>query len=105
MCRKEIIGRHHWRIMLDFLILCYVSNAQYFHNYADQEVSVMLIFMLKYMASENVQKLLFMSSEPTQRRGFSALWWLGRLIHGKLQLFHCTFPFGILPLHSFICSG
>ena len=42
-------------IMLAFFILCYASNAQYFHNYADHEVSIMLTIMLKHMASEHAQ--------------------------------------------------
>ena len=45
----------HWQIMLAFFLLCYASNAQYFHNYADHEVSIMLTIMLKHMASEHAQ--------------------------------------------------
>ena len=41
--------------MLDFFLLCYASNAQYFHNYTDHKVCIMLTIMLQHVASENAQ--------------------------------------------------
>ena len=46
---KQPIMCRHWRTVLDFFLLNFASDAQYFHNHAGQGISIMLTIMLKYI--------------------------------------------------------